>query len=86
MPLHSLTALVKADRLAGFPSQSVVNQPYQSRTYALTTGADFDVVIAFDGGETYDQHWKCLCHLLQHGDIWVTSYEPFFPDRHKTTQ
>jgi glycosyltransferase involved in cell wall biosynthesis len=83
MPLHSLTASVKADRLAGFPSQSVVKQPYQSRTYALTTGADFDVVIAFDGGETHDQHWKCLCHLLRHGDIWVTLHQPFFPDRHK---
>jgi hypothetical protein len=79
IPLHSLTASVKADRLAGFPSQSVIKQPYEIRTYTLTTGADFDVVIAFDGGETYDQHWKCLCHLLQHGDIWVTMHEPFFP-------
>jgi glycosyltransferase involved in cell wall biosynthesis len=83
-PLHSLTASVKADRVAGFPSQSVVPQPDLSRKYALTTGADFDVVFAFDGGEWYDQHWKCLCHLLRHGDIWVTGYQPFFPDSHKT--
>jgi len=84
MPLVSLTASVKADRLAGFPSQSVVPQPYLHPKYALTAGADFDVVIADAGGETHDQHWKCLCHLLRHGDIWVSGHHGFFPDRHKT--
>jgi glycosyltransferase involved in cell wall biosynthesis len=77
-PLHAVTASVKADRRAGFPSQSVVMQPRQDRLYALTNAGDFDVVAETLGYSWDSQHWACLCHLLRHGDIWNTSFQPFF--------
>jgi hypothetical protein len=78
-PLHAIAASVKADRRAGFPSQSVVMQPRQDRQYALTNAGDFDVVAENLGYGWDSQHWACLCHLLRHGDIWNTSFQPFFP-------
>jgi hypothetical protein len=74
--------LSQGGSIAAFPSQSVIKQPYQSKSYALTKGAEFDVVIAFDGGKVQDQHWKCLCPFLRYGDIWVTCHQPFLPERH----
>jgi glycosyltransferase involved in cell wall biosynthesis len=78
-PLHAIAASVKADRRAGFPSQSVVMQPRQVRDYALTNEGDFDVVAENLGYNWDSQHWACLCHLLRYGDIWNTSFQPFFP-------
>ena len=79
MPLHVITASVAADRIAGVPSQSVVMQPRQDPDYALTHAGDFDVIAESQGYPWYDQHWVCLCHLLLHGDVWNTSFQPFFP-------
>lgn len=81
-PLHSYPAAVKADRVAGFPSLSVVMQPRQDGKYQLTSDVDFDVVAEGLGYRWDEQHWACLCHLLRHGDIWSTSFQPFFPMDH----
>ncbi len=77
MPLHSIRYMVAADRLAGYPSGSVVVTEQQVK-YELVTRNDFDVVIRSDKVPWYDRHWIALIDLLLRGDIWVTYFDGLF--------
>jgi glycosyltransferase involved in cell wall biosynthesis len=75
-PLHLTPPMVRADRLAGFPTRSVVIHARQ-RDYALVTGSDFDAVFE-NHGSWYDAHWRALEDLLWRADIWSAHFECLF--------
>jgi glycosyltransferase involved in cell wall biosynthesis len=77
MPLHSIRYMVAADRVAGYPSRSVVMTEQQVK-YDLVTRADFDLVLRSDRVPWYDRHWLALIDLLLRGDIWVTYFDGLF--------
>jgi glycosyltransferase involved in cell wall biosynthesis len=81
-PFHGTKYMVRADRLAGFPSHSAVWHSRQIN-YALVRNEDFDVVIERPGVAPDDVHWLCLIHVLLHADIWVAYFESLFfrPDQ-----
>jgi len=81
-PLHLTPPMVRADRLAGFPTRSVVIHSRQ-RHYALVTEREFDAVFENDGS-WYDAHWRALEDLLLRGDIWSAHFESlFFAAQHR---
>jgi glycosyltransferase involved in cell wall biosynthesis len=68
--------MVRADRMAGYPTRSVALHTRQTR-YALVREQEFDVVFETDG-RWYDAHWRALIDLLWRGDIWSAHFECLF--------
>ena len=80
-PLHSTRDNVKADRLAGYPSRSVVSHT-KPLPYELITAAEFDLVVN-DLNIPWDERvWVALADLLRHGDIWVAYFDSLFFESH----
>ena len=76
-PLHLTLGQVLTDRLAGYPSRSVVKMA-RSTNYALVTAKDFDRVVQGTGVSWDDCHWVCLLDLLLRGDIWMAHFDGNF--------
>jgi glycosyltransferase involved in cell wall biosynthesis len=76
-PLHSIRYMVAADRLAGYPSRSVVLTEKQVK-YDLVTRGDFDVVVRSETTPWQDLHWLALIDLLLRGDVWVAFFDGLF--------
>jgi glycosyltransferase involved in cell wall biosynthesis len=76
-PLHAIRYMVAADRLAGYPSRSVVLTEKQVK-YDLVTRSDFDVVVRSETVPWHDLHWLALIDLLLRGDVWVTYFDGLF--------
>lgn len=68
---------VAADRLAGFPSRSVMRHT-RLRDYALVRDADFDVVYESRGDRVDETHWLCYIDLLRNADIWYCHFDSHF--------
>jgi glycosyltransferase involved in cell wall biosynthesis len=78
-PLHLTPPMVRADRIAGYPSRNVAVHTRQLG-YALVTNDDFDAVFSDEGIAGDSLHWRALTDLLLHGDIWVAYFDcHFFP-------
>jgi glycosyltransferase involved in cell wall biosynthesis len=77
MPLHMTEEQVRADRLAGYPSRSVVKHS-QPAPYAIVADANFDRVVKSIGVRWNDAHWVCLLDLLRNGDVWVANFDCHF--------
>src|SRR6266851_3556796 len=69
-PMHMTKAMVAADRLAGFPSMSIVSHTSLA-SYALVTSSDFDLVLS-DAADGTPSHWRAATEILRRADIWVT--------------
>src|SRR5713226_5838802 len=66
--LHLMKWAVLMDRMAGFPSRSVIGSTAPS-SYSLFKDEDFDVVWDRLGEPQQDWAWLGLIDLLKHGDI-----------------
>ena len=77
LPLHMTPGQVRADRLAGYPSRSVVKHSAPV-PYALVRDGDFDRVIDSKETRRDDTHWVCLLDLVRHGDVWIASFDCHF--------
>lgn len=84
-PLHLTRGMVEADRLAGFPSRSVIGH-YQKIKVGLVVDQEFDLVAENSGVARDDVHWHCLFDLLWNGDIWSAYFDCLFfpPDRRQS--
>jgi len=76
-PISYVKYMVRADRVAGFPSHSVAWHRIKPG-YALVRNEDFDVVMDRDGVAPEDVHWLCLIHVLLHADVWVSFFDGVF--------
>jgi hypothetical protein len=82
-PLHMSRDLTRADRVAGYPSRSVVERPVLHR-YALVSEEDFDVVLQRPGVAPDTLHWRAMIDLHLNGDIWAAHFDcHFFPVSHR---
>ena len=79
-PMHMTADMVKADRLAGFPSRSIATH-LRLAPFALVERAQFDTVFENDGIPWDEWQWATLAYLLRHADVWV-SYFDSLPQGH----
>lgn len=76
--MHMIRGMVEVDRIAGYPSESLVFHTAIAR-FALVRSPDFDRVLADEPGlATDERHWAAIGHLLLRADIWVTFFDSFF--------
>jgi hypothetical protein len=83
-PLHVTADLVRSDRLAGYPSRSLVDDA-KLHSYALVTAEDFDRVLSLERHPRDTYHWRAMMDLHLRGDIWAAHFDSgFFPDAQAT--
>ena len=73
-PMHMTADMVKADRLAGYPSRSIATH-LRLASFALVERAQFDAVFEDDGIPWDVWQWATLAYLLHHADIWVSYFD-----------
>ena len=79
-PMHMVPSSVKIDRLAGFPSRSVVVHT-KLASYKLVASEDFDLVLS-DAGYAWDEiHWAAACSIVRDADVWITYFDSDFGSR-----
>lgn len=76
-PLQMTPGIVRADRLAGFPTRSVVLHARPVK-YDLVTAPEFDVVLGEQNAHSLESGFRALIDLLWHGDVWSTHFESLF--------
>lgn len=86
-PMHMNHAMVRADRLGGFPGGSVVTHTKLNPSYDLVTSADYDIVLDQSGFQSDELHLAAVCHLLWNADLFVTYFDTHFasPSRPQST-
>lgn len=73
---HLIPLQVAAERVAGFPSRSVVARV--SGLYQLSRAEEFTVVLEARGIKNHALLWEGLFDLLLRGDIWVSFFDGLF--------
>lgn len=85
-PMHMLRDMVRADRLAGYPGGSLVNNVRLNSAYSLVNVTDFDIVLDERGVRSDEYHWATVCYFLRHADIVVAFFDLYLAAQNRPDQ